>query len=282
MKEKNPRVGHINFLNCLPLTYSFSGEFGKDLEINADVPSKLNQDIVNNRLDVSPVSSIVYARNSDKLVIMPDVSINADGIVQSIILVSKKPIEQLTDDKIVLTAKSATSHCLLKIVLHKAYHATPRYEIQSIDMQKIIPDAATATLLIGDDALYANHHHEEHLYYYDIGHEWKKMTGLKMVYAVWVINKTFAEKNQALVQKVYEQVIKGFKYGYKHKAKAIETVLEQKPFSVEQLNDYLEVIKWDFADEHRQALLKFYELSYEMGLIEAMPEIKMAEVIRCD
>ena len=258
------KLGHINFINCLPLTYSFEKEgFGKGLNITSAVPTVLNNDIVNNRLDVSPVSSIVYARNSEKFLIMPDVAISADGNVQSIILVSKKPIEELTNDKIILTAKSATSHCLLKIVLNKAYGARPNYYIRIIDMNRIIPEDATATLLIGDDALYANHNHQEGLYYYDIGMEWKKLTGLRMVYAVWIINRNFAKSHADLLQLVFDRVTKGFANGYQKKKQAIEMILNHKPFSFAQLDEYLEVIKWGFSQEHQRALLIFYEMAHE-------------------
>ena len=275
------KLGHINFINCLPLTYSFEKEgFGKGLNITSAVPTVLNNDIVNNRLDVSPVSSIVYARNSEKFLIMPDVAISADGNVQSIILVSKKPIEELTNDKIILTAKSATSHCLLKIVLNKAYGARPNYYIRIIDMNRIIPEDATATLLIGDDALYANHNHQEGLYYYDIGMEWKKLTGLRMVYAVWIINRNFAKSHADLLQLVFDRVTKGFANGYQKKKQAIEMILNHKPFSFAQLDEYLEVIKWGFSQEHQRALLIFYEMAHEMYLIDHVPKIELAEVIR--
>ncbi|WP_177504232.1 menaquinone biosynthetic enzyme MqnA/MqnD family protein [Anaerosinus sp.] len=275
------KLGHINFINCLPLTYSFEKEgFGKGLNITSAVPTVLNNDIVNNRLDVSPVSSIVYARNSEKFLIMPDVAISADGNVQSIILVSKKPIEELTNDKIILTAKSATSHCLLKIVLNKAYGARPNYYIRIIDMNRIIPEDATATLLIGDDALYANHNHQEGLYYYDIGMEWKKLTGLRMVYAVWIINRNFAKSHADLLQLVFDRVTKGFANGYQKKKQAIEMILNHKPFSFAQLDEYLEVIKWGFSQEHQRALLIFYEMAHEMNLIDHVPKIELAEVIR--
>lgn len=275
------KLGHINFINCLPLTYSFEKEgFGKGLHITSAVPTVLNNDIVNNRLDVSPVSSIVYARNSERFLIMPDVAISADGNVQSIILVSKKPIEELTNDKIILTAKSATSHCLLKIVLNKAYGARPNYYIRIIDMNRIIPEDATATLLIGDDALYANHNHQEGLYYYDIGMEWKKLTGLRMVYAVWIINRDFAKNHADLLQLVYDRVTKGFANGYQKKKQAIDMILNHKPFSFAQLDEYLEVIKWDFSKDHQRALLTFYEMAHEMNLIDHVPKIELAEVIR--
>lgn len=277
-----PKVGHINFLNCLPLTYSFDQcGFAKGLDIHAAVPSVLNNDIINCRLDVSPVSSIVYARNSENLMLLPDVSITADGDVQSIILVSKKPIEELKNDKIILTAKSATSHCLLKIVLNKAYGAKPNYYVRIIDMKNIVPEDASAALLIGDDALYAYHNNEEGYYYYDIGSEWKKLTGCRMVYAVWVTSRSFAAQHADLLQLVYDRVTRGFQNGYHKKAQAIETVLAEKPFTFAQLDAYLEVIHWDFTVEHQEALKTFYRLAHDMNLIDHEPEIAIAEVVSC-
>lgn len=236
--------------------------------------------MINERLDVSPVSSIIYARNSEKLLLMPDVSITADGVVQSIVLVSRKPIEELTNDKIILTAKSATSHCLLKIVLHQAYGAKPIYYIRITDPHKLPPDDATAALLIGDDALYVHHHHIPGLYYYDIGAEWKKLTGHRMIYAVWVVNRAFAKAQPALLRLIYDRVTGGFRNGYKKKESAIEAVLADKPFTFAQLSDYLEVIQWDFQSEHHAALLKFYELAHEMHLIDHVPTLDIAEVFQ--
>jgi chorismate dehydratase len=97
-------------LNVLPLTWSYAHGADQGLSITRGVPAVLNNDIVNHRLDVSNVSSIVYARNSEDLVVLPDVCISTDGAVQSILLVSRKPIDDIKDDKIILTAKSATSH----------------------------------------------------------------------------------------------------------------------------------------------------------------------------
>ena len=55
-------------MNCLPLTYSFQhGGYTKGLQIEAAVPAVLNNDVVNHRIDVSPISSIVYARASEEL-----------------------------------------------------------------------------------------------------------------------------------------------------------------------------------------------------------------------
>lgn len=276
-----PRVGHINFLNVLPLSWSYAHGSDKGLILTRGVPAVLNNDIVNHRLDVSNVSSIIYARDSDELVILPDVCISTDGAVQSIILVSRKPIEDITDDKIILTAKSATSHCLLKIILRSAYGAIPNYYIRHVTPENPIPDDAAASLLIGDDALWLYHHQQPELYYYDLGAEWKKLTGKKMVYALWVANKNFASEQPEMLQLVYDRIRHAFTQGLQHKKAAIESVIKDKPFTYAQLDEYLgPTIRWNLTDNYIDGLKTFYELAHKMNLIEHIPEIKLAAVKR--
>ncbi len=276
-----PRVGHINFLNVLPLSWSYAHGADKGLILTRGVPAVLNNDIVNHRLDVSNVSSIIYARDSDELVILPDVCISTDGAVQSIILVSRKPIEDIKDDKIILTAKSATSHCLLKIILRSAYGAIPNYYIRHVTPENPIPDDAAASLLIGDDALWLYHHQQPELYYYDLGAEWKKLTGKKMVYALWVANKNFASEQPEMLQLVYDRIRQAFTQGLQHKKAAIESVIKDKPFTYAQLDEYLgPTIRWNLTDDYIDGLKTFYELAHKMNLIEHIPEIKLATVKR--
>lgn len=276
-----PRVGHINFLNVLPLSWSYAHGADRGLSITRGVPAVLNNDIVNHRLDVSNVSSIIYARSSEELVVLPDVCISTDGDVQSILLVSRKPIDDLRQDKIILTAKSATSHCLLKIILRGAYGAIPNYYVRHITPEEPVPEDATASLLIGDDALWLYHHQQPEFYYYDLGREWKKMTGKKMVYALWVASRTFAEQNPEMLQLVYDRIHRAFQTGLAHKKEAIEAVLPDKPFTYEQLDEYLgPTIRWELTEEYLDGLRTFYRLAHQMNLIEHFPEIRMADVRR--
>ena len=274
-----PRVGHINFLNVLPLSWSFAHGMADGLALTRGVPAELNSDIVNHRLDVSPVSSIIYARHSEELCILPDFCISSDGDVQSILFISKKPIEALKQDKIILTAKSATSHCLLKIILRAGYGAIPNYYIRHISPDAPIPDDATASLFIGDDALWLYHHPPASLYCYDLGAEWKSLTGKKMVYAIWVAHEAFAKNSPALLQLVYDRIRRAFQKGLANKDKAIASVLAEKPFTRGQLADYLgSVIRWDLTDEYLDGLRTFYALAHQMNLIDHEPALKMARI----
>ena len=53
-----PRVGHIDFLNVLPLSYSYNHGAAQGLALTRGVPAILNNDIINGRLDMSNCSSI--------------------------------------------------------------------------------------------------------------------------------------------------------------------------------------------------------------------------------
>ena len=113
----SPRIGHINFLNVLPLNYGYE-HTAQDLQIVYGVPTFLNAELKAGRIDISNISSIEYAAQSDNLLILPKICVRADNEVTSIVLVSRKPIENIRDDKIILTSKSATAQRLLKIIMH--------------------------------------------------------------------------------------------------------------------------------------------------------------------
>jgi chorismate dehydratase len=278
LNKMQPKLGHIEFVNCLPLNYAFQCGFGKALAIIKNTPAELNRLAVEGRLDVSPVSSIVYAMHPEKFLLLPHVCISVDGAVQSIILMARQPIEKLHKARIFLTHKSATSHALLKIIMHHKYYAAPEYAIASLDTKEGVPKEAEAALFIGDDALYVNHHHQPGYYYYDLGLEWKQLTGMQMVYAVWVVNRTFAKENPEGLTKVYQEVTDGFGFGLAHREAMLALGVKESSFTKEQLDEYIQLFDYDFSDRHHQALLKYYQMAQRMEVIPSLPELKLAEV----
>ena len=50
-----PRVGHIHFLNILPLTWSFAHGGNRGLHLVPGVPAELNRELLAGRLDVSGI-----------------------------------------------------------------------------------------------------------------------------------------------------------------------------------------------------------------------------------
>lgn len=274
----SPRIGHINFLNVLPLNYGYQ-HTAKDLQIIYGVPTFLNGELEAERIDLSNVSSIEYARQSDDLLILPKLCVRADEDVTSIILISRKPIDKIRDDKIILTSKSATAQRLLKIIMHESYDAAPDYETRAVTIDKPVADDATAALFIGDDALYLYLHQPKNFYVYDMGKEWRKLTGQQMIYALWAVRKSFAVEEPELFKATYEKILRAFEYGIAHKAEAIKSVLSTKPFTFDELDKYLGgVIKWDLTTAGLDALKLYYRKAYELKLIDKEIALEFADV----
>ena len=61
------RLGRISYVNMAPVFYRVEAEVEEVL----GVPTELNRMLVAGELDAAPISSIEYARNADKLKLLP-------------------------------------------------------------------------------------------------------------------------------------------------------------------------------------------------------------------
>ncbi|MBE0426037.1 MAG: menaquinone biosynthesis protein [Nitrospirae bacterium] len=268
-----PKVGHIEFLNCLPLYYGLVKSYALlDIELIKGNPTELNNLLINGLLDISPISSIEYARHQDSLVLFPDFTVSSDGEVKSILLLSCFPIEELTGKKIALTSTSATSQVLLKLILSRGYNVQPEYIIRPPDLCRMFTDA-DAALLIGDIALkyYVD---GKDFYLYDLGIEWKKLTGKKMVYAVWAVNRRFAEIKSDLCGYVFDIFKKSMLYSTENLSEIAESAARWEPFDSSFLEAYFKSLRFDFSGDYQQGLLSFYKMAMEAGELRAVPELE--------
>src|SRR5581483_7176452 len=110
------RLGRISYVNMAPVFYRVDAEVEEVL----GVPTELNRLLVDGELDTAPISSIEYARNADKLRLLPRLCVASEGAVESIQLVSRKPLEQVR--VVAVTPESATSVVLTRVLLPEAEH----------------------------------------------------------------------------------------------------------------------------------------------------------------
>ncbi len=268
-----PRVGHIQFLNCLPLYYGLVKSHALlDVELIKGTPTELNNLLINGSLDISPVSSIEYARHSKSLVLFPDFTVSSDGEVKSILLLSRVPIKELAGGKVALTNTSATSQVLLKLVLSRGYGVDPEYIVCRPDLDTML-SVADAALLIGDIALkyYVD---TKDFYLYDLGAEWKKITGNKMVYAVWAVSRSFAEAQDGTVEYIFDIFRKSMDYSMQHLSEIAEYAARWESFSSSFLMDYFKTLRFDFGKEFQEGLLHFFRLASEIGELETAPKLE--------
>lgn len=273
-----PRVGHIQFINCLPLYYGLvkNGVLW-NVELRKDTARELSRHLLENKLDISPIPSIEYSRHWRDLTLLPNLSVSCDGPVTSIFLVSKLPITELHNRKIALTNTSRTSQVLLKIILEDKYHINPSYFECPPNLGSMLREA-DAALLIGDSALHIHYQVPSGLYAYDLGSEWKSLTGCKMVFAVWAARQSFAQENPELVREVQRSFVHSMTYSMSHVEQVAKDAARWESFDADFLQAYFTTLQFSFDTEHQQGLKEYYRRAKALGHIDEMPELKFLEV----
>lgn len=271
-----PRLGHIQFINCLPLYY---GMVKNDVLLDVDLvradPADLATLLLEGQLDIAPIPAIEYARHARDFVLLPDIAISSDGEVQSILLISKVPAEQLGPDcTVALAANSRTSQVLARVMLEKRWAASPRYVEMPPDLPAMLRDA-DAALLIGDEALRAYWEPPAGLHVYDLGTEWTEWTGLPMVYAVWAVREQFATAEHLAVAHVQRSLSESLAYCRGHLDDISDYAARWESFPAEKFRSYFDALRFRYEPRFRDGLRRYLQEAADLGQLDAVPVIRI-------
>lgn len=261
-------IGQVDFVNCFPINMPIElGEVKVNATIENGVPSELNKLILNNEIDIAPVSSITYIENKDNLIPISTLCIASDGPADSVLLFSKFPIEELDGAKIALSHASATSNKLLEIILKEFLNLKFTLELPPISNFSAKGGSASggefrisnyaAVLYIGDHALFEYSKMPRDIFIYDLGSLWKKYTGLPMVFGIWVIRKEIIGAGHDLpliVDKLKQALSIGLGPMFD---RVIKKAQERVLLSEEFYKTYFEHLKYEFTEECKDGLEVF-------------------------
>jgi chorismate dehydratase len=268
-----PRLGHIQFLNCLPLYYGLvKNDVLLDVDLVKAAPKDLGTMIFDGELDVAPIPAIDYARHADELVLLPNIAISSDGEVQSILLLSKVPAEKLSGATVALTDTSRTSQVLARVLLERRWGVRAEYVEMPPDLASMLRDS-DAALLIGDDALRAYWDPPADLVMYDLGTEWTGWTGLPMVYAVWAVRRSYAAEDPAAVRAVDDALNLSLTYCRAHLDDISEYAARWESFPAERFRSYFDALQFRYEPRYRKGLQRFLEEAVAIGQLDVVPEM---------
>ena len=291
------RIGCVKYVNARPLIR------GCPDDVEFDHPSALCQRLANRELDVALVSSFEYLRNPQYRIV-DHVSISSDGPVYSVVVAHRGEFSNI--EEIALDPASQTAVNLLSCVLTEL-GLKPRL-IRNIDLQSVRPaglqpaaeDAAEnisagrtgkmpifqvpgrARLLIGDQAIHLRQTHAGEFQFWDLGEQWKKLTGLPFVYALWLIRpevtdaksiaqrlRKLRDKNLATLDDLIEEVVAEVGTSAIASAKVDEPG-PRKELNREFLLDYFRKhLRFSFGKKEKQGLQCFADLCAKHGVLPA-------------
>jgi chorismate dehydratase len=263
-----PRVGHIQFLNCLPIYWGLvrSGAL-LDVELTKDTPDRLNDMLVAGELDIGPISLVEYLRNADALVLLPDLAVGSDGPVLSVNLVSQRPLAELDGRRVALGSTSRTSALLARMWLAEVHGVRPDYFVCPPDLTSMLLEA-DAAVLIGDAALRATYDAPRRgLAVHDLGQVWRDWTGLPMVFAVWAARRDYAEANPGLVKDVHAAFVSSRDDALAHVAEVAEQATRWEVFDAATLAGYFRTLDFSLGERQVEGLVEFSRRAAAAGAI---------------
>lgn len=254
MKDKNAlpgdgvkkvRVGIVNYLNTKPLIYGLQQSPIKDwIELTGDYPARVAQMLATDEIDVGliPVAVIPELPSWH---INGNYCIGTEGEIASVCLFSEVPMHQI--QKVYLDYQSRSSVALLKWLMKESWGIDPEIIQASDESFRERIKGTTAGLVIGDRAL---EQRKISTFIYDLGSEWRSITGLPFVFAAWVS-----------VKPLPEDFIRRFDAANAVGLTRIDEIVNDNPYELYDLKKYYTLhLSYRLDDQKRRGMEKFLEV----------------------
>ena len=289
------RISIVQYLNTAPLVWGFTnGPLQGKYDLSFTVPSQCAEDLRTGRADVAIIPAIEYQRIAD-LVVLPDISIASKQQVRSLLIVAKKPLEQVR--RFALDRSSRSTQALTRILCAEKWKIAPEFSEAAPDLQEML-HGSDAALVIGDPALRISLGIEndswtgsagqtvcqaatlgitsaELLYVYDVVTEWRSMTGLPAVLAVW------AARREVATPELTGDFIASRDYGTLRIPEICFDAARELELPARALESYLQRnIDFSLDDENCRGLQLYFEHAAKLGLIPQAKPLEWAAAKR--
>ena len=274
-----PRVGHIDFLNCLPLYDGLVRSGGLlDVRLHRETPDVLNGLLLAGELDIGPISLVPALQHARELVVLPDLAVGSDGPVLSVVLVSKEPVDRLDGAHVALGSTSRTSVLLAQMLLAQRYELKTSYETAPPDLGAMLR-SADAAVLIGDPALRATYEAPGlGLHVLDLGAAWRAWTGLPMVFAVWAARRDYADRHPDQVATVQRSFRSSLTASLERVEEVAEHAARWEPFDAAALATYFRALDFRLGPRQQEGIREFTRRAALQGAVPGDAVLQIAEV----
>jgi chorismate dehydratase len=268
MAEKLMRIAASTYLNSAPLVHSFTAGMQRQrvIFLGDTAPSRCAQMLAAGLCEIALIPVIEYLRIPN-LRIIPNVAVASKHRVGSVILAARRPLE--TVSRVALDGASRTSQSLVKILLARRYHQQPSYCERTPDVAAGCAnmfEGTDAALLIGDPTFDLKAKAAAMgLTIYDLAEEWRALTGLPFVFAVWAVREDALDE--------YRRVQLDFELAKREGIDRLPTIAAQYAETLRrplpELLDYLrDNVNFDLDVENLAGLREYFRLAHECGLVE--------------
>jgi chorismate dehydratase len=264
------RVSAISYLNTAPLMWDFenppqSNELKRRFAVSYTLPSTCANALRDGSADIGIIPIASYP-GIPGLGIIADVAIAANGAVRSILLVSKRPLDEIKS--VALDSSSRTSATLVRILFDRFYKLKASFEEADPHLEQMLAKHDSA-LLIGDCALKVD---RRRYHTWDLAEEWKRLTGKPFVFAFWAVRKDGASAQDLdYVAQVFQRSRDA---GLAHIPELVQRWSQKIDLPAESIREYLtQNIHYHLQPEFIEGMKLFFAYGTESGLLPQNPEL---------
>ncbi len=267
------RVAAIGFLNPAPLMWDFEHPplaegLAHRYKIDRMTPSECAARLADGRADIGLIPIAALA-TMPGLRILPGCTIASKNRVRSLLLVHRATQPLTAVGSVAADLASRTTLAYARILFHKWGNGSVPFVPMAAELDRML-DRADAAILIGDPALLALEERfnrfertGEELVYLDLAHEWRALTGLAFVSAVWG-----AAHGSLLDESVVEDLIRSRDHGRENIDAIVTEWSEQLPIAEDTIRSYLTTnIHYVLDEECVEGMRGFFEMASQYGVL---------------
>jgi chorismate dehydratase len=285
------RISIVQYLNTAPLVWGFTnGPVAGKYDLSFTVPSLCAEALRMGAADIAIIPAIEVQRIPG-LVVLPDLAIASQNRVRSLLIVAKKPIEQVRS--VALDRSSRSTQALTRILAAEHWKTHPEFCEMAPDLREML-ETADAAMLIGDPALRISVAIEkkstvspegravcqaatlgiagaEIFHVYDVVGEWRKFTSLPAVMAVW------ATRPEVVTQEVLADFAASCNFGLTQIPAICQEAARELELPQSALESYLrQNIDFSLGEQNRRGLERYFREAAKLGLIPREKKIEWA------
>ena len=273
VQDARLRIAAIGFLNPAPLMWDFEhspldSALARRYRIDRMSPSDCAQRLAAGDADIGLIPIAALAANPG-LCILPGCTIASKGSVRSLLLVRRayQPLNALRS--VAADAASRTTIAYTRILFHKWGNPALPFLPMAADLDCML-DRADAAIVIGDPALLALEERSnrfertgEVLVYHDLAEEWRALTGLPFVSAVWGI-----ACRGPLEKSIQEDFIRSRDHGLENIDALAAEWSTKLPIPESTIRSYLTTnIHYVLDEECIEGMRGFFRMAEETGVL---------------
>lgn len=244
----------------------FREELAKRYRIDWMLPSECADRLASGAADLGLVPIAALPQNPH-LRILPGCTIASKGRVRSLLLVRRATQELAAIRTIAADTASRTTITYARLLLRKWNNAAAQFLPMAADLDGML-EQADAAVVIGDPALMAleeqaNRYERtgEELIYHDLAQEWRSLTGLPFISAVWAAREGIEER-------VAEDLIRSRDHGMANVDALVTEWAQKMPLPAATIYTYLtENIHYVLDEECIEGMKSFYRMAAEAGVL---------------